>query len=96
MESAATPTCHSVPFNGHLHQQFETVFKCLLEVADQWAEAKKSPKLQVMGRNVGSSSKEDDGDNDSSAESPLAKGRGGKRSKAAACFVEEEKVKEQQ
>ena len=53
---AATTTSHSVPFNGRLHHQFETVFKCLLEVADQQAEAKKPPKMQVIGRNVGSSS----------------------------------------
>ncbi len=80
VESAATPTSHSVPFNGRLHQQFETVFKCLLEVADQRAEAKKPPKMQFIGSNVGSSSKEDD--NDDSLESPLAKGRGSnKRSK---------------
>lgn len=86
VESAATPTSHSVPFNGRLHQQFETVFKCLLEVADQRAEAKKPPKMQVMGRNVGSSSEDDDDDDDdSSAEPPAPKGRGGgKRRKAAA------------
>ncbi len=83
--SAATPTSHSVPFSGRLHQQFETVFKCLLEVADQRAEAKKPPKMQVMGRNVGSSSKDDDDNGDSSAEPPATKGRGGgKRRKAAA------------
>ena len=81
---AATTTSHSVPFNGRLHHQFETVFKCLLEVADQQAEAKKPPKMQVIGRNVGSSSKDDEDDNDSSAEPPASKGRGGgKRSKAA-------------
>ena len=86
VESAATPTSHTVPFNGRLHQQFETVFKCLLEVADQRAEAKKPPKMQVMGRNVGSSSEDDDDDDDDSlAEPPAQKGRGGgKRRKAPA------------
>ena len=48
VESAATPASHSVPFNGRLHQQFETVFKCLLEVAVQQAEAKTPPKMQVI------------------------------------------------
>ena len=85
VESAATPTSHSVPFNGRLHQQFETVFKCL-EVADQRAEAKKPPKMKVIGRNLGSS--DDDDDDDDSDESdgpPPAKGRGGnKRRKTGA------------
>ena len=85
VESAATPTSHSVPFNGQHHQQFETVFKCLLEVTDQWAEAKKPPKMQVIGRNVGSCSEEDHDNDDSLAEAPAPKGRGGgKRSKTAA------------
>ncbi len=63
---------------------FETVFKCLLKVADQRAEAKKPPKMQFIGCNVGRSSEEDD-NNDSSAAAPVPKGRGGgKRSKTIA------------
>ena len=53
---------------------------------NQRAEAEKPPKMQVMGCNVGSSSKEDDNSDDISAEPPPAKGRRGKRSKAAACL----------
>ena len=89
MESAATPTSHTVPFNGRLHQQFETVFKCLLEIADQRTETKKPPKMKVMGHNVGSSSEEDDDEDedDDSSELPPPKGRGGvKRRKTAACL----------
>ena len=75
---AATPTSHTVPCNWRLHQQFENVFKCLLEVSDQQAEAKKPPAMKVMGGNEGSSSEEDD-DNDHSAclDPPAPKGRDG-------------------
>ncbi len=87
VELAVTATSHTAPFNWILHQQFESVFKCLLEVLDQRTEAKKPPKLQIAGYNVGSSSEEDNYNDDSAhLDPPVWKVRGcnKKRRKAGA------------
>ena len=42
------------PFPWEASPVDETVFKCLLEVVDQWTDAMKHAKMMVIGHKVGS------------------------------------------